>query len=330
MIAARPGESEPLEAGVSVVIPCYNCEKTIVQLVERLARVLPTCSERYEAILVNDQSPDGSWKAIEQLSRRFPFIVAVDLTRNYGQHNATLCGVRLARFDVTLTLDDDLQHPPEEIPKVLDRLAEGYGLVYGVPQKKTQNFLRSGLSWLIRFAIALASRQTTVQDLSAFRAFRTKVRHAFADYRSPQVILDILIAWGTTRIETVTVEHHERTIGSSNYRFRDLVRVALLMWTGYTTVPLRLASVIGFSFVAFGVGVLVYIVWLYFAYGTVAGFPFLASTIAIFGGVQLFTLGIMGEYLARIFNRSLDQPAYVVDRVVTANSGEDQREINSR
>ena len=318
-----------LNQSISVVIPVFRAGATLRELTKRINSVLVATKLKFEIVFVEDCGGDDSWPVICELACLHPNITGIKLSRNYGQHNATLCGVRQARFDVTLTLDDDLQHPPEEIPKVLDKLAEGHGLVYGVPQKKTQNFLRSGLSWLIRFAIALASRQKTVQDLSAFRAFRTKVRNAFAEYRSPQVILDILIAWGTTRIETVTVEHHERTIGTSNYRFRDLVRVAVLMWTGYTTVPLRLASVIGFSFVAFGVGVLVYIVWLYFAYGTVAGFPFLASTIAIFGGVQLFTLGIMGEYLARIFNRSLDQPAYVVDRVVTANSREDQREINS-
>jgi len=129
-----------------------------------------------------------------------------------------------------------------------------------------------------------------------------------------------LLGWGTTRVVGVTVRHDPREVGRSNYDFFRLLDLVMLLWTGYTTAPLRFASLLGFAFVLFGVAVLVYMFGLYFLEGTVPGFPFLASTIAIFGGVQLFTLGIIGEYLARVFHRSLERPPYVVKS--TAARGE--------
>jgi len=321
--AARNGTSD-LPRGISVVIPCFNSEKSLGALVEQLAAVLPGSAERFEVILVDDDSGDGTWDVIHELSSRYPWVVGINLMRNYGQHNATLCGTRKARYAITITMDDDLEHPPSEIPKILKKLAEGHDLVYGVPQSRTKTLYRYLLSWLIRFAIAVATRQRTVRDLSAFRAFRTSLRNAFTDYRSPQVLIDILLAWGTTRIETTTVTFQSRAVGRSNYGFLHMINVALLMWTGYTTLPLRFASLVGFVFVAFGMAVLVYILILYSMYGTLPGFPFLASTIAIFGGVQLFTLGIIGEYLARMFNRSLDQPVYVVKVVVGREEAPDR------
>jgi undecaprenyl-phosphate 4-deoxy-4-formamido-L-arabinose transferase len=322
--APRAG-SEKLPAGISVVIPCFNSEESLGLLVEQLAAVLPDCASDYEVILVNDDGGDGTWEVIRRLSEQYNWVVGINLMRNYGQHNATLCGTRNARYATTVTMDDDLEHPPSEIPKILAKLAEGHDLVYGVPQSRTKTLYRYLLSWLIRFAIAVATRQRTVRDLSAFRAFRTSLRDAFSDYRSPQVLIDILLGWGTTRVETVTVTMQSRAVGRSNYGFFHMINVALLMWTGYTTLPLRFASLVGFLFVVFGMAVLIYIFTLYFMYGTLPGFPFLASTIAIFGGVQLFTLGIIGEYLARMFNRSLDQPVYVIKTVVGRNEAPDRR-----
>jgi undecaprenyl-phosphate 4-deoxy-4-formamido-L-arabinose transferase len=313
----RHGASdEGLLSGVSVVVPCYNSELTLGDLVHKLAVVLPGCAEAFEAILVNDDSHDGTWDLIVELAQRYPWVRGINLMRNYGQHNATLCGARAARHTVTVTLDDDLQNPPEEIPKLLDKLAEGHDLVYGTTQSIRQSFYRYVLSWLMRLAVAIATRQRVVRDLSAFRAYRTSLRRAFADFRSPHLLIDVLLGWGTTRIAATQVRHDQRRKGQSNYGLLQLINAALLLWTGYTTAPLRLATFMGFSFVAFGLAILVYVLSVYFLEGSLPGFPFLASTIAIFGGVQLFTLGIIGEYVARMFDRSLDQPVYLVKEVV--------------
>jgi undecaprenyl-phosphate 4-deoxy-4-formamido-L-arabinose transferase len=310
-LTASSGEA-PLARGLSVVIPCYNSAASLAELVRHLADVLPRCAEHHEVILVNDDSPDETWQSISDLSRQHAWVRGINLMRNYGQHNATLCGIRAARYDVTVTMNDDLQHPPSEIPALVEKLSEGYDFVYGAPDRKVHSVFRFFFSWAIRFAVAVATRQRMAHDVSAFRIFRTALRKAFAEYRSPQLLVDIILGWGTTRITSVRVRHDPRRGGRSNYGALRLIRAALLVITGYTTLPLRFASLLGFAFVVFGMGVLGHVLYIYFLSNTLPGFPFLASTIAIFGGVQLFTLGIIGEYLARVFNRSLDRPAYVV------------------
>jgi hypothetical protein len=151
------------------------------------------------------------------------------------------------------------------------------------------------------------------RKVSAFRAFHTQVRDAFADYQSPFVILDVLLTWGTTRFTTVGVNHEPRHQGVSNYSFRRLLLHAINTITGFTVLPLQLASLMGFGFAVFGLLVLAYVVLRYLIQGgSVPGFPFLASTISIFSGVQLFALGIIGEYLARMYFRIMEKPTYVV------------------
>jgi len=153
----------------------------------------------------------------------------------------------------------------------------------------------------------------TARVVSAWRVFRTQLRDAFADYHGPFVSVDVLLTWGTTNFGSVRVRYDPRTIGKSNYNFRKLVRHAMNMMTGFSVLPLQLASIIGFFFTLFGIGVLVYVLGRYFISGTsVAGFPFLASIIAIFSGAQLFALGIIGEYLARMHFRTMDKPTYTI------------------
>jgi undecaprenyl-phosphate 4-deoxy-4-formamido-L-arabinose transferase len=153
----------------------------------------------------------------------------------------------------------------------------------------------------------------TARNVSAFRAFRTPVREAFASYQGPFVSIDVLLTWATTRFAAVEVRHDSRRNGISNYTFRKLVVHALNMMTGFSTLPLQLASMVGFAFTLFGMGVLFYVVGRYLLQGgSVPGFPFLASIIALFSGAQLFALGIIGEYLARMHFRSMERPTYVV------------------
>jgi undecaprenyl-phosphate 4-deoxy-4-formamido-L-arabinose transferase len=237
--------------------------------------------------------------------------------RNYGQHNALLCGIRTARFDVIVTMDDDLQHPPEELPVLLSRLSEGHDVVYGTPIEEQHGVLRGLASRVTKMVLQSAMGAETATKVSAWRAIRRDVCRAFADYQNSFVSIDVLLTWGTTRFSWVRVRHDPRTIGQSNYTVGKLVRHALNMMTGFSTFPLQLASMVGFFFTLFGVAVLAYVLGRYLLQGTsVAGFPFLASGIAIFSGAQLFALGIIGEYLARMHVRTLDRPAYVVRSVL--------------
>jgi undecaprenyl-phosphate 4-deoxy-4-formamido-L-arabinose transferase len=306
------GEHE-LSPGCSVVIPVYNSEGSLPELCRRLAEVMAGIGKTYEVILVNDGSRDRSWQVICELAAQYPSVKGLNLMRNYGQHNALLAGIRRTHYDLLVTMDDDLQNPPEEIPTLLGTLAEGHDVVYGTPLTEQHGLWRDFLSKASKLALMHVMGVNAARHVSAFRAFRTRLREAFADYQSPFVSIDVLLSWGTTRFAVIPVQHDPRRIGVSNYTFRGLVVHALNMITGFSTLPLKLASITGFVFMLFGLAVLVYVVVLYFLEGGgVPGFPFLASAIAIFSGAQLFALGIMGEYLGRIYFRMMQRPAYVV------------------
>jgi undecaprenyl-phosphate 4-deoxy-4-formamido-L-arabinose transferase len=298
---------------LSVVVPVYNSAGSLRILVERLEPVLRAAAGDFELILVNDGSRDASWSVVQSLARERAWIRGFDLMRNYGQHNALLCGIRAARGGVVLTLDDDLQHPPEEAPKLLAELARGADVVYGTPQTGNHGFLRDLASQLTKLALQKSMGADTARKVSAFRAFRAPLRAAFADYRNQYVSLDVLLTWGTTKFAAVEVRHEPRTIGQSNYTVRKLLTHALNMVTGFSTLPLQLASLVGFACTLLGLAILAYVLWTKFVHGSpVEGFTFLASMVALFSGAQLFALGVLGEYLARMHFRMMDRPCYAV------------------
>lgn len=313
---AQPKES------LSVVVPVYRSVQTLPALVQGLADVLPSVADSFEVIFVNDGSSDGSWEAIEAASRRYAWVRGICLMRNYGQHNALLCGIRAARHPIVITMDDDLQHPPSEIPLLLAKLREGYDVVYGWPKNEKHELWRSLASQLTKLALAASMGAETARKVSAFRAFRTHMRDAFARYEGSYVCIDVLLTWGSSKFSMVEVRHEPRADGKSNYTLRKLLTHALNMITGFSILPLQLASIVGFAFTVFGFFVLMYVLIRYIVQGgSVPGFPFLASLIAIFSGAQMFSLGILGEYVARVHFRIMDRPAFAVRaRTTTAET----------
>jgi len=305
------GLVKQLKPGISVVIPAYNSELTLEELVDRLDAVLKGYPAR-EAIIVDDGSRDGTWAVIERIAKKHRWVRGLTLMRNYGQHNALLCGIRLARYDVTVTIDDDLQHPPEELPKLLAGL-ETADVVYGRPETEQHGVARDLASRLTKLSLRAAMGTKNATDVSALRVFKTRVREAFADYHGSYVSIDPMLAWGTHRFSAVTVRHQPRPRGRSNYTWRRLALHALNLITTFSSWPLQIASLVGFGFTLFGLATLAYVLGRYVLSGTtVPGFPFLASIIAIFSGAQLFALGIIGEYLARVHSHSLARPPFTV------------------
>jgi len=298
---------------LSVVVPVYRSEAILPDLVQRLSQVLPSLAEQFELVFVNDCSPDRSWDVISDLAGQYSWIRPINLMRNYGQHNALLCGIRAARYGVIVTMDDDLQHPPEEIPKLLEALGGGYDVVYGTPEQEQHGLGRDFASWVTKLALQNVMGAEVARQVSAFRVFRAEVARAFAHYQGAFVSIDVLLTWGTNRFSVRAVRHDSRKVGASGYTFRKLATHAMNMMTGFSTVPLQFASLVGFFFTLFGFGVLAYVLGRYLIQGgSVPGFPFLASIIALFSGAQLFALGIIGEYLARMHFRMMERPSYVV------------------
>jgi undecaprenyl-phosphate 4-deoxy-4-formamido-L-arabinose transferase len=304
---------------LSIVIPVYRSEQSLPVLMERLNGLLPTLSSQVEVILVNDGSPDNTAQVLDRECARYPWAKAVHLMRNYGQHNALLCGIRQARYQTILTMDDDLQNPPEYIPTLLAKLNEGYDVVYGYPETESHGFLRDLASRITKLTLQSAMGVATANRVSSFRAFREQVREGFCDYRGSFVSIDVLLSWSTARFSAVPVPNPPRTLGESTYTLRKLIAHAMNMMTGFSTLPLQLASILGFVFAFFGFLVLIWVLGRYLLQGgSVPGFPFLASVLSIFSGVQLFSLGIIGEYLARMHSRTMDRPTYTIRSITGA------------
>jgi len=304
---------------ISSVIPVYNSERTLPLLIPRLCTVLQETATEFEIILVNDGSRDNSWDVVTQLAAQYDQVIGINLMRNYGQHNALLCGINQARYEVIITLDDDLQNPPEEIPKLVHRLAEGYDVVYGLAESRQYSPLRRLVTHLTKILIEKSTGAKIIGQSSGFRAFRAELQGAFVNYRGPIVEIDVILSWGTTSFNHVNVSHQQRTVGRSNYTLGKLITHTVNVVTGFSVLPLQLASYLGFMFTFAGFLILIYVIGRYLMLGySVPGFPFLASIIAIFSGVQLFTLGIIGEYLARLYKRGFDQPSYLIRERTTS------------
>ena len=289
----------------------YNGGAVLEQLVVALRAALDPMSVEYEVILVDDGSQDETWSVISKLSGASERIRGIRLARNYGQHNALLAGIRAASRAITVTIDADLQYPSERIPELVSKLEEGWDVVYGTAGRRTEGPSRRIASWLARRLLRRAMRVRV--SFSSFRVFRTVLRDGFARFGGPYVSIDVLLSWSTVRYASIPVEQASRTSGRSSYSPRKLASLALTMLTGFTTLPLRLASLVGFAFTLVGFILLGFVVVEFLIAGRqVPGFAFLASIIAIFAGAQLFALGIIGEYLARVHMRVLDPPTYSI------------------
>lgn len=304
-----------MSKNISIIIPAYRSYDRLNELYERIVKVFNN-HKGIEIIFIEDGGGDNSWEVITEIAKIDSRVHGLRLSRNYGQHNALLCGIRSARGEVIVTIDDDLQHSPEEIPKLLAKLYEGYDVVYGPPLKEQHGFARNFASRIIKMTLQGVMGAQFARHASAFRAFRTELRDAFSEYRGPMVNIDILLTWASSNFSAVRVRHEPRRVGGSGYTSLKLISHALNMMTGFSILPLRFASILGFIFALFGFFVLAYVLIGYLIHGgRVPGFPFLASVLAIFSGAQLLALGIIGEYLARIYLRSMEKPPYVVREV---------------
>lgn len=312
-----------IEKGISIVIPAYRSAASVPLVVERLQEVLPAITDHYEIIFVEDGSPDTeTWPVLRALTEQYPQVRALHLMRNFGQHNALLCGIIHARYDVCVTMDDDLQHPPEQLPQLLAALV-GYDVVYGYPDEAQYGgVLREIATYVTKLVLQGAMGRDNARYIAPYRAFRTQIREAFKHYSGHYVNLDVLLTWGAKSFNHIPVTYHKRTIGHSNYNFARLVTHTVNLLVGFSTLPLRLASLLGLVLTGFG-GVLMFYILIVravlFGQYEVPGFTFLASVISIFAGAQLFILGIIGEYIARIYFRVMERPVFVVEEEAGSN-----------
>jgi glycosyltransferase involved in cell wall biosynthesis len=298
---------------VSVVVPCYRSAATLPRLVEGLQQTLPEVTTAFEIVLVVDGSPDDTWLVASQLANKYPQTRALRLARNYGQHNALIAGVRSARYEIVVTMDDDLQHPPDQVPVLLAALTDDIDLVYGVPVEEEHGFFRSLASRMVKSAMASTLEVPSARSISAFRAFRTFLRDGFDGLAGPHASVDVALSWSTTRIVDTRVRMDDRAEGQSNYTTALLMKHALTMLTGYSSKPLRLVGYLGFICAVLGVLLFGVIIYKYLVGATtVAGFTTIASMVALFSGAQMLAIGMLGEYVGRMHSDSMGRPTYLI------------------
>jgi glycosyltransferase involved in cell wall biosynthesis len=313
---ARPSGPEPVRCELSVVIPVYRSAPTVPTLVQRLTTVLDGEGLDYEIVLVDDSSPDDSWAAMQhQRELHGDRVRTIQLMRNYGQHNALMCGLGQARGEVVVTMDDDLQNPPEEIPALLRHLrAHDLDLVYGVPDARNHAAWRNvGAQVVLRFYRTVFHNDFTP---TPFRAMKRRLVQSILFYDLNFTYIDGLLAWCTNRIGSVTVQHHGRAHGRSGYSASRLLVLALNLYTNFSLLPLQVVSILGLATSALGISTgAYYLLQFLTANIDVPGYASTIIAILVLGGIQLLALGVIGEYLGRLHLNVNRKPQYVIRHI---------------
>ncbi len=302
---SRPGPE------LSVVIPLYRSAETLPELLARLRATLGGLGRSWEIVLVDDGSPDETWKVLGTLlDRSANSIVAVRLMRNYGQHNALMCGFRHATGDVIVTMDDDLQNPPEEIPKLLRALDEtGADLVYGLYDSKKHDRWRNAGSTVVNAFYRFVFRPDVT--ITSFRAIRRPLLACILRYDLNFTFIDGLLAWNTQKIAQEPVRHVPRATGQSGYSLARLVTLAFNLLTNFSLLPLQAVTFVGLLLALAGLVTGALFLVLYFRGAIlVPGFASTITAILVLGGAQLIALGIFGEYLGRLHLNVNRKPQY--------------------
>jgi len=305
---------EPLDVSphLSVVVPVYRAQGSLAELCRRLTDTCRAHTPSFEILLVEDCGGDGSWPLIQQLAQTYPELRGIQLSRNFGQHAATLCGISQARGTWIATIDDDLEHPPESLPRLLDKAGEGFDLVYGVFPQRSHHWWRNLTSSLGRrlFRAAIPSLN---YDYTSYRLIRGSIARALSTFDSPFPFVDGYLSWLTGRYATIDVPHLDRVHGSSNYTLRKLLLHMLNILVTFSDMPLRVASWLGIlSSLAGFVWLIAIVVGRVIGNITISGYASLMAGIVFFGGLQLLVLGVMGQYIGRINFKSSRKPLFLI------------------
>jgi polyisoprenyl-phosphate glycosyltransferase len=309
---------------VSILIPVYKNDGGLDELVNRIGASMANSAyaSSFELILVDDCSPDNSWTVIQRLAKEHSFVQGATLSRNFGQHNAIMAGLNLVSGQYVVLMDDDLQHPPEAIPNMVQELVAGADVCY------TRYANRQHASWKIagsRFNDLMASWLLAKPKglyLSSFKALKRGMVEQIRNHEGPFAYLDGLILDITRRIATIEIQHGTRAYGEGNYSFKKSISLWLRMVTGTSIVPLRLVSLIGALIALLGfLGAVFIIVSNYLYPNESKGWASIIVTILLVSGFQTLFIGVLGEYLGRIHLRLNNKPQYLF-RFTTKNDAE--------
>lgn len=311
-------EHEPPGPEISVVSPVYRAEGILPVLCERLEAVLSQMSADYEIVLVDDRSPDDSWRVLTELVERMPRLRAVRLSRNFGQHYAITAGLDLARGEHVVVMDCDLQDRPEEIPRLIAKAREGYDVVLALRAERADGPVKRATSAVFYKVFAWLSGYQMDRRVGTFRVMSRSVVCALGEMRESYRFFGALVEWLGFRTARIEVEHAERHEGRSSYDLRRLLRLTLDGLVSFSNRPLTLSVGLGAIISALAALFGLHLIWRYVTEGEnpVQGWMSTVTILSFMSGLILFNLGIVGIYLGRIYNQTKGRPLYVIDRML--------------
>jgi glycosyltransferase involved in cell wall biosynthesis len=325
MMPTMRGQESQLD--LSIVVPVYRSEDCLEALVAAIGEALAPTGRRYEVVLVNDFSPDNSWAVIESICAREDNVVGVDLRKNFGQDNAIITGMRVARGKYVAVMDDDLQHHPSDLPALLARIEEGFDVVYAEFRVKKQRLWKNFGSWFNgRVAEWVINKPPDVY-LSPYKIIRGEVAELICNYEGPDPYVDGLLFQVTARITQIPVDHHPRYAGRSTYTFWKSLRVWARLAVSFSAKPLRLVTWFGLLFAVFGLMLAVVVViyrlrWPEDFSRETAGWASLMVALLVVGGIQMIFFGVLGEYTGRTFLNVNRKPQSAIREVLNAPASE--------
>ncbi len=302
---------------ISIVIPCYNSEKTIGTVVDMCEEVIGGL-DGYESeyILVNDSSPDHTFEAIRKTAERHPNVTGVDLAKNFGQHNAIMAGLHLAKGDLIIGMDDDLQTHPSQIPLLLGKINEGYDVVFGIFEERKFSAVKNFMSAVATYIMWHMVKRPKGVESSNYWIIRRYIRDEVVQYTNPDPYISMLFFRTTSNVGNVPIRHFERNVGSSNYTFRKGLKL-FLSFMNFSVLPLRIATVMGAVFSAVGLLLsIIIVIRKLLNPSMVAGWASLITTMLILFGFNFLFLGVIGEYVGSVIYTLNRTPQYVVRTVV--------------
>lgn len=302
---------------ISVVIPIYNEAENVPELYKRLVASITPISSKFELIFIDDGSTDNSLNILRDLHNKDKNIRIIKFIRNFGQQSAALAGFRHCKGETIVQLDADLQNPPEEIPKLIQKLNEGYDIVNAIRKKRQDSLLRKIYSL---FLVALVSKlmgQNIKLNISSFRVMKRGVIEKINQCKDKSKFLSALVSWMGFSSAEVEVEHSKRLHGKTRYSTGKLIQISLDLITGFSRFPLRLVTYLGFFGAVIGFMLMMFLLFQRYVRGIMYdGLTVLTALFSLFAGVQLLSIGILGEYIGRIYSQVQDRPDYVIEEVI--------------
>ena len=311
---------------VSIVIPCYNSEKSIAKVVELTMEQFEqmegyTC----EFVLVNDNSRDNTYGQIKKLAKKYSNVKGISLMRNFGQHNALMCGLNYTNGDYIMGMDDDMQTHPSQIPKIIAKLEEGYDLAYGIYKTHKNSKAKNLSSWINKVTSRILLGRPKNIASSNFWIITRAVRDEAVKYKGFNPYVYGIFYRITDRIGNVEIEHHKREYGTSNYTFKKLLKL-WMAYLNYSVIPLRIATVLGGIASAAGIILAIVVVIRKLIHPDILmGWASLMSAMVFFFGLVLLVIGIIGEYVGKAVMALSDTPQYIIRDTVNVPEKKDNK-----